>query len=190
MVSSSVQTYEYNVPEPKQIRPAFNTDHYIPEKSYTIGHHHTSPNIRALDHSRLEGKPNYLIDYPFTNELCHHRNPTHFFLFEGKLNDSRDEVKELRHRLRERDEAYSRQNAEIAILKRQLREQEREMSRVRRLQGKPAYQAVAAPTGDADIAINLQDGDHDDYGKIDQARLYILSSASTASTKTIITIET
>jgi len=140
MVSSSVQTYEYNVPEPKQIRPAFNTDHYIPEKSYTIGHHHTSPNIRALDHSRLE----------------------------GKLNDSRDEVKELRHRLRERDEAYSRQNAEIAILKRQLREQEREMSRVRRLQGKPAYQAVAAPTGDADIAINLQDGDHDDYGKIDQ----------------------
>ena len=97
-----------------------------------------------------------------------------FFLFEGKLNDSRDEVKELRHRLRERDEAYSRQNAEIAILKRQLREQEREMSRVRRLQGKPAYQAVAAPTGDADIAINLQDGDHDDYGKIDQARLYLL----------------
>merc|ERR1711935_959615 len=142
MVSSSVQTFE---PEPaKQIRhhhhtptSSFNTEHYMPEKSYSIAH---TPAIRALDHSRLE----------------------------GKLNDSRDEVKDLRHRLRERDEAYSRQNAEIAILKRQMREQEREMSRIRRLQGKPAYQAGAAPSGDADIAINLQDGDHDDYGKIDQ----------------------
>ena len=90
----------------------------------------------------------------------------------GKLNESREEVKELRTRLRERDEAYSRQNAEIAILKRQLREQEREMSRTRRLAQSTSYQPIGHhQSNDADIAINLQDGDHDDYGKIDQVSL-------------------
>ena len=80
-------------------------------------------------------------------------------------------MKELRTRLRERDEAYSRQNAEIAILKRQLREQEREMSRTRRLAQSTSYQPTGHQSNDADIAINLQDGDHDDYGKIDQVSL-------------------
>ena len=71
--------------------------------------------------------------------------------------------------MRERDEAYSRQNAEIAILKRQLREQERDLSRARRLAGKPTqHQSPPAQANDADIAINLQDGDQDDYGKIEQ----------------------
>ena len=79
MVSSSVQTFEA---EPaKQIRhhhhtptSSFNTEHYMPEKSYSIAH---TPAIRALDHSRLEGKPNSLTRIPL---------PMNFGIIEIQLN--------------------------------------------------------------------------------------------------------
>lgn len=140
MVTSSVQTLDMNNKTEITRQPSFNPEHYLPK------HHSASPVIRHTTTT----------------------HPDHTSRLEGKLNESREEVKELRTRLRERDEAYSRQNAEIAILKRQLREQEREMSRTRRLAQSTSYQPVGHQSNDADIAINLQDGDHDDYGKIDQ----------------------
>ena len=89
------------------------------------------------------------------------------------MNDKRDEIKDLRHKLREKEEAFSRQNAEIAILKRQLREQEREMNRVRRSNAQPI--SIPQPSDKHDIAINLKDGNQDDYGKIDQVSLLCVS---------------
>merc|ERR1711990_695625 len=91
---------------------------------------------------------------------------TDFSRLEASMNDKRDEIKDLRHKLREKEEAFSRQNAEIAILKRQLREQEREMNRVRRSYAQPI--SIPQPSDKHDIAINLKDGNQDDYGKIDQ----------------------
>ena len=90
-------------------------------------------------------------------------------LFLACLSDKRDEIKELRHQLREREEAFARQNAEIQILKRQLRDQERDFNRSRRQNNNLALQA---PSSDMhDIKINLQDGNQDDYGKIEQVLL-------------------
>ena len=88
------------------------------------------------------------------------------------LSDKRDEIKDLRHQLREKEEAFARQNAEIQILKRQLRDQERDFNRARRQSSNPALQA---PSSDKhDIAINLQDGNQDDYGKIEQVIFHYL----------------
>ena len=87
-------------------------------------------------------------------------------IFSACLSDKRDEIKDLRHQLREKEEAFARQNAEIQILKRQLRDQERDFNRARRQSSNPALQM---PSNDKhDIAINLQDGNQDDYGKIEQ----------------------
>ena len=87
-------------------------------------------------------------------------------IFLACLSDKRDEIKDLRHQLREKEEAFARQNAEIQILKRQLRDQERDFNRARRQSSNPALQM---PSNDKhDIAINLQDGNQDDYGKIEQ----------------------
>ena len=169
MVTSSVQTLDMNNKTEITRQPSFNPEHYLPK------HHSASPVIRHTttthpDHtSRLEGKPNAIIGIIL---FCANRLTVTDSISLGKLNESREEVKELRTRLRERDEAYSRQNAEIAILKRQLREQEREMSRTRRLAQSTSYQPVGHQSNDADIAINLQDGDHDDYGKIDQVSFF------------------
>lgn len=66
--------------------------------------------------------------------------------------------------MREKEEAFARQNAEIQILKRQLRDQERDFNRARRQSSN-----LQLPSNDKhDIAINLQDGNQDDYGKIEQ----------------------
>jgi len=91
------------------------------------------------------------------------------------MNDKRDEIKQLRQKLRERDEAFSRQNAEISILKRQLRDQEREINRVRRNKS-ISTERVPQPGDKHDIAINLKDGNQDDYGKIDQVCNFIYES--------------
>ena len=81
--------------------------------------------------------------------------------------------------MRTRDEAFARQNAEIGILKRQLRDQERDMNRTRRA-AQTGNSSNAIQNGDMqltrsdpqhDIAINLSEGNHDDYGKIEQVRL-------------------
>ena len=58
-------------------------------------------------------------------------------IFLACLSDKRDEIKDLRHQLREKEEAFARQNAEIQILKRQLRDQERDFNRARRQSSNP-----------------------------------------------------
>ena len=87
------------------------------------------------------------------------------------LSDKRDEIKDLRHQLREKEEAFARQNAEIQILKRQLRDQERDFNRARR-QSNNLSNSVLPSNDKHDIAINLQDGNQDDYGKIEQVKIF------------------
>ena len=171
MVTCSVQTYEPFVESPAQktsprYTPTQNYESFETDK-YLTGR--TSSNrpepVRMMksrpehDFSRLEGKNRFywLSNFPS------------FWLdniFSACLSDKRDEIKDLRHQLREKEEAFARQNAEIQILKRQLRDQERDFNRARRQSSNPALQM---PSNDKhDIAINLQDGNQDDYGKIEQ----------------------
>ena len=176
MVTCSVQTYEPYVESPVQ-SPAQKTSHprFTPTQNYEsfetdkylVGR--TSSNrpepVRMMksrpehDFSRLEGKNQFWLAASFPG----------FWLvniFLACLSDKRDEIKDLRHQLREKEEAFARQNAEIQILKRQLRDQERDFNRARRQSSNPALQM---PSNDKhDIAINLQDGNQDDYGKIEQ----------------------
>ena len=91
-------------------------------------------------------------------------------IFLACLSDKRDEIKDLRHQLREKEEAFARQNAEIQILKRQLRDQERDFNRARR-QSNNLSNSILPSNDKHDIAINLQDGNQDDYGKIEQVKI-------------------
>merc|ERR1719436_2380946 len=60
------------------------------------------------------------------------RSAHDFSRLEATISEKREEIKSLRAQLRTREEAFARQNAEIGILKRQLRDQERDMNRTRR----------------------------------------------------------
>ena len=176
MVTCSVQTYEPYVESPVQ-SPAQKTSHprFTPTQNYESFETdkyltgRTSSNrpepVRMMksrpehDFSRLEGKNQFWLAASF---------PVFWLvnIFLACLSDKRDEIKDLRHQLREKEEAFARQNAEIQILKRQLRDQERDFNRARRQSSNPALQM---PSNDKhDIAINLQDGNQDDYGKIEQ----------------------
>ena len=171
MVTCSVQTYEPFVESPAQktsprYTPTQNYESFETDK-YLTGR--TSSNrpepVRMMksrpehDFSRLEGKNRFWLAASFTIFWLDN-------IFSACLSDKRDEIKDLRHQLREKEEAFARQNAEIQILKRQLRDQERDFNRARRQSSNPALQM---PSNDKhDIAINLQDGNQDDYGKIEQ----------------------
>jgi hypothetical protein len=150
MVTCSVQTYEPYVDQspaqktssrftPTHTYESFETDKYL-----TGRNSRPEPTVRPIK-----------------------SRPEHdFSRLEACLSDKRDEVKDLRHQLREREEAFARQNAEIQILKRQLRDQERDFNRARRQSSNPAIQI---PSNDKhDIKINLSEGNQDDYGKIEQ----------------------
>jgi len=160
MVTCSVQTFEQYNPNNDSQSTAQNMRNKT--NSNNMSHQYESSDKYLVSKNLYRSESNRTEPVRMMKSRPEHD----FSRLEACLSDKRDEIKDLRHQLREREEAFARQNAEIQILKRQLRDQERDFNRSRRQNNN---QALQAPSSDMhDIKINLQDGNQDDYGKIEQ----------------------